>query len=52
MSNGAANVLRSAYFGSTLLTAYFSFRAPSGGELNNQKIIATSDKFALNSQVA
>lgn len=52
MSNGAANVLKSAYFGSTLLTAYFSFRAPSGGELNNQKIIATSDKFALNSQVA
>lgn len=52
MSNGAANVLKSAYFGSTLLTAYFSFRAPSGSELNNQKIIATSDKFALNSQVA
>ncbi|AKU70396.1 hypothetical protein [Prevotella fusca] len=52
MSNGAANVLKSAYFGSTLLTAYFSFRAPSGGELDNQKIIATSDKFALNSQVA
>ncbi len=52
MSNGAANVLKSAYFGSTLLTAYFSFRAPSGSELNNQKVIATSDKFALNSQVA
>ena len=52
MSNGAANVLKSAYFGSTLLTAYFSFRTPSGSELNNQKVIATSDKFALNSQVA
>lgn len=52
MSNGAANVLKSAYFGSTLLTAYFSFRAPSGSELSNQKVIATSDKFALNSQVA
>lgn len=52
MSNGAANVLKSAYFGATLLTAYFSFRAPSGAELSNQKIIATSDKFALNSQVA
>lgn len=52
MSNGAANVLQSAYFGSTLLTAYFSFRAPSGSELSNQKVIATSDKFALNSQVA
>ena len=52
MSNGAANVLKSAYFGATLLTAYFSFRTPSGSELDNQKIIATSDKFALNSQVA
>lgn len=52
MSNGAANVLQSAYFGSTLLTAYFSFRAPSSNELANQKVIATSDKFALNSQVA
>lgn len=52
LSNGAANVLKSAYFGSTLLTAYFSFKAPTGAELDNQKIIATSDKFALNSQVA
>jgi len=52
MSNGAANVLKSAYFGSTLLTAYFSFQTPSSSELDNQKIIATSDKFALNSQVA
>lgn len=52
LSNGAANVLRSAYFGSTLLTAYFSFRAPSADELTNQRVIATSDKFALNSQVA
>ena len=52
LSNGAANVLRGAYFSSTLLTAYFSFKAPSAGELQNQKVIATSDKFALNSQVA
>lgn len=52
ISNGAANVLGSAYFSSTLLTAYFSFRAPSTEELKTQKIIATSDKFALNSQVA
>ncbi len=52
LSNGAANVLKSTYFGSTLLTAYFSFKSPSSGELDNQKIIATSDKFALNSQVA
>lgn len=52
MSNGAANVLRGAYFSSTLLTAYFSFKAPSADELKDQKVIATSDKFALNSQVA
>lgn len=52
ISNGAANVLRGAYFSSTLLTAYFSFKAPSAQELQNQKVIATSDKFALNSQVA
>jgi hypothetical protein len=52
ISNGAVNVLKSAYFGSTLLTAYFNFKAPSSSELVNQKIIATSDKFALNSQVA
>ena len=52
MSNGAANVLGRAYFASTLLTAYFSFKAPSAEELKEQKIIATSDKFALNSQVA
>ena len=52
ISNGAANVLNNAYFGSTLLTAYFNFKTPTGSELENQKIIATSDKFALNSQVA
>lgn len=52
MSNGAANVLQSVYFGSTLLTAYFSFNTPNSTELENQKVIATSDKFALNSQVA
>ena len=51
-SNGAANVLQSVYFGSTLLTAYFSFRQPGADELEKQKVIATSDKFALNSQVA
>lgn len=52
MSGGAANVLNNAYFGATLLTAYFNFKSPTGTELENQKIIATSDKFALNSQVA
>ena len=52
LSNGAANILGRAYFASTLLTAYFSFKAPSADELSNQKIIATSDKYSLNSQVA
>lgn len=52
MTGGAVNVLSKAYFGSTLLTAYFSFKAPSSQEMANQRIIATSDKFALNSQVA
>ena len=52
ISNGAANVLSNAYFGSTLLTAYFTFKAPKKDELNNQKVIATCDKFALNSKVA
>lgn len=52
MSNGAANILGRAFFASTLLTAYFSFKAPSADELKDQKVIATSDKFALNSQVA
>lgn len=52
MSNGAVNILSNTYFASTLLTAYFSFKNPGQDELHNQKIIATSDKFALNSQVA
>lgn len=52
ISNGGADILQNAYFGATLLTAYFNFTLPTAGEINHQKIIATSDKFALNSQVA
>ncbi|MCF0235547.1 MAG: hypothetical protein HUK09_02325 [Bacteroidaceae bacterium] len=52
MSQGVGNILSGAYFSSTLLTAYFSFNAPSTEEINHQKVIATSDKFALNSQAA
>ena len=52
ISKGASNVMQNAYFGSTLLTAYFKFNLPSATERKEQKIIATSDKFALNSQVA
>ena len=52
LANGASNILENAYFGSTLLTAYFSFTAPSADERKKQKVIATADRFALNSQVA
>lgn len=52
ISNGSINLLSQAYFGATLLTAYFNFTLPSADEKEKQKVIATSDKFALNSQVA
>lgn len=52
VSNGSADILKNAYFGSTLLTAYFNFTLPDSGQISHQKVIATSDKFALNSQVA
>ena len=52
ISNGSTDILKNAYFGSTLLTAYFNFPLPSAGEISQHKVIATSDKFALNSQVA
>lgn len=52
ISNGTVNVIKDSFFSSTLLTAYFSFKNPSPEELKKHKVIATSDKFALNSQVA
>ena len=39
-------------FGSTLLTEYFTFKKPDNQELNNEKVIAQSDFFSLNSQAA
>jgi hypothetical protein len=48
----ATDIERNAYFGATLLTSYFSFKLPSDSEKMNQKVIATSDRFALNSQAA
>lgn len=48
----ATDIERNAYFGATLLTSYFSFPLPSDKEKATQKVIATSDKFALNSQAA
>ncbi len=52
VNGGTVNVFQSAYFGSTLLTAYFNFKSPSETELQSQKIVAASERFALNSQVA
>jgi hypothetical protein len=48
----ATDIERNAYFGATLLTSYFSFPLPNDSEKTKQKVIATSDKFALNSQAA
>src|SRR5690606_33086607 len=46
----ATDIEKNAYFGATLLTSYFSFPLPNDKEKQEQKVIATSDKFALNSQ--
>lgn len=48
----ATDIERNAYFGATLLTSYFSFPLPNDNEKTRQKVIATSDKFSLNSQAA
>lgn len=39
-------------FGATLLTEYFSFKSPSEAQRKNEKLIASSDYFAINSQAA
>lgn len=52
MSGNVATILKNAYFGSTLLTAYFTFDPPGNKDVQKQKVIATSERFALNSQVA
>jgi hypothetical protein len=48
----ATDIEQNAYFGATLLTSYFSFPLPSDKDKQQQKVIATSDKFSLNSQAA
>jgi hypothetical protein len=48
----ATDISNNAYFGASLLTSYFSFPLPNDNEKTRQKVIATSDKFALNSQAA
>ena len=52
VSAGAVNLDKNAFFGATLLTGYFSFNTPDAKDRELQKVIATSDKFALNSQAA
>lgn len=47
MFGDQAEVLNRNFYGSVVLTNYFSF-----GIQNQDKIVATSDKFALNSQAA
>ena len=36
ISNGSADILKNAYFGSTLLTAYFSFNLPDAGQISHK----------------
>lgn len=45
---GNGDVLSKNYFGTVMLTNYFSFDVPN----TTDKVYATSDKFALNSQAA
>lgn len=44
--------LKDIYFGAVVLTSYFSFVAPSNDYVKRQRIVATAEKFALNSQAA
>lgn len=46
---GSKNLLDNCYFGATLLTAYFNFTPPKD---NVNKVVADSQKFALNSKIA
>lgn len=46
--NGQADILSDNLFGTVMLTNYFTFGTPEGSD----KVYATSDKFAFNSQAA
>ena len=53
LTGGATEInINKALFGSTLLTDYFTFGNPTDQELQREKVIATSNHFALNSQAA
>jgi hypothetical protein len=51
---GGNNVLNlnKVLFGSTLLTDYFTFQTPTDQQIQNDKVIADANNFALNSQAA
>lgn len=49
---GATFNLNQIKFGSTLLTDYFSFANPSNTQMKQERVIANSKNFALNSQAA
>lgn len=52
-SNGNNQLnLKTTLFGSTLLTDYFKFKAPTKEQLSRDKVVADSNNFALNSQAA
>jgi hypothetical protein len=44
--------IKDVFFGAILLTSYFTFKVPSNDYVARQRVVATSDKFALNSQAA
>ena len=50
--SSATDIEKNAFFGSILLTSYFAFNIPNEDERTRQKLIATHDKFSLNSQAA
>lgn len=53
VSGGSQSLdLKVVKFGATLLTKYFTFKAPDKSQKDNEKIIADASNFALNSQAA
>jgi Tubulin like len=49
---GDAQILRTAKFGATLLSNYFTFSGANDNQKMREKIIANADNFAINSQAA
>jgi hypothetical protein len=52
-SNGTSSLdLSKVKFGATLLTEYFTFKAPDNNQKSKEHVIADANNFALNSQAA